>query len=190
MLQNSNKKKKRNQNLKKSDVNEISKNNSENRPHRKEKPFVTEDSKKSDDEHKQELQKLAERRVRLGLLMSEVGRINNIEIAQEDLNKRLMEEARRHPGHEQEVFESYKKNPEAMEQLSAPIYEDKVVDFIIEQAKVTDIKSTMEDLIKAIDEENNEQKERDKSKKTVKKEHTNHTNRNQKYKKEKGHITQ
>jgi len=126
------------------------------------------DSQKTENEHKKEFKEIAERRVRLGLLMSEVGRINNIEIAQEDINKRLMEEARRHPGHEQEVFESYKKNPQAMEQLSAPIYEDKVVDFILETANVIDKQTTMEDLIKSIDQENKEQKEKDKPKKIKK----------------------
>jgi trigger factor len=132
------------------------------------KQLDSEDPIKTEVEQKQEFQKIAERRVRLGLLMSEVGRINKIEISQEDINKKLMEEARRHPGHEQEVFESYKKNPQAMEQLSAPIYEDKVVDYILEQAKVNDKQATMEDLIKAIDEEKDENKDKKKSKEVVK----------------------
>ena len=129
-------------------------------------PVVNEEEK-SEDQQKQEFHQIAERRVRLGLLMSEVGRINNIEISQEDLNKKLMEEARRHPGHEQEVFESYKKNPEAMEQLSAPAYEEKVVDFILEQAKVTEKNATMQNLIKAMDYE--VQKPKVKSKTKIKK---------------------
>ena len=128
----------------------------------------SQDSEKTEKEQKQEFQEIAERRVRLGLLMSEIGRINNIEISQEDINKKLMEEARRHPGHEQEVFESYKKNPQAMEQLSAPIYEDKVVDFIFEQAKINDKQATMDDLIKAIDEEIVENKNKKNSKKKAK----------------------
>jgi trigger factor len=118
---------------------------------KKSKQQVINETEKSDDEQKQDFHQIAQRRVQLGLLMSEVGRINSIEVSQEDLNKKLMEEARRHPGHEQEVFESYKKNPEAMEQLTAPAYEEKVIDFILEQAKVTEKKASMEDLLKAMD---------------------------------------
>jgi trigger factor len=110
-----------------------------------------EDDGKSDDEQKKDFREIAERRVRLGLLMSEVGRVNNVEISQEDLNKQMMAEARNHPGREQEVFEYFKNNPQAMEQLSAPVYEEKVVDFILEKAKVTDKKATMDDLIKALE---------------------------------------
>jgi len=83
--------------------------------------------------------------------MAEVGRSNDVQINQEDVNRQLMEEARRHPGREQEIMEYYRNTPEAMEQLSAPIYEEKVVDFILEQATVTDKKATMDDLIKAMD---------------------------------------
>ncbi|MEE9318518.1 MAG: trigger factor, partial [Rhodospirillales bacterium] len=70
---------------------------------------------KTDDEHKKDFREIAERRVQLGLLLSEVGRANNVQISQEDLNSQLMAEARRHPGHEKEVMEQYKNNPEAME---------------------------------------------------------------------------
>ena len=108
---------------------------------------------KTDDEHKKEFREIAERRIRLGLLMSEVGRSNNLQISQEDLNRQLMAEASRHPGHEKEVMEQYKNNPEAMESLSAPIYEDKVVDFILEQVSVTEKKTTMEELMKAMTED-------------------------------------
>jgi len=107
----------------------------------------------SDDDHKAEFRTIAERRVRLGLLLAEIGRVNEIQIAQEDLNKAVMEETRRYPGQEQEVMEFYQKNPEAMQQLSAPLYEDKVVDFIFEMSKVTDKKGSMADLMKAIEKE-------------------------------------
>ena len=107
--------------------------------------------KAPDAAQKKEFMEIAERRVKLGLLMSEVGRVNNVQVDQDDVNRQLMQEARQHPGHEQEVMEYYQKNPEAMEQLRAPVYEEKVVDFIIEKASVTDKKSTMEDLIKAIE---------------------------------------
>ena len=106
---------------------------------------------KPDTGQEKEFREIAERRVRLGLLMSEVGRTNNVQINQEDVNRQLMEETRRHPGHEQEIMDYFRNTPEAMEQLSAPIYEEKVVDFILEQATVTDKKTSMDDLIKAID---------------------------------------
>jgi len=112
---------------------------------------ATGDDGKSDGEHKEDFRAIAERRVRLGLLLSEIGRANNVEISQEDLNRQLMAEARRHPGQEKEVMDYFRNTPEAMEQLSAPVYEEKVVDFIIEQAKITDKTATMDDLIKALE---------------------------------------
>ena len=123
-----------------------------------------EDNGKSENEQKQDFHDIAERRVRLGLLMSEIGRINKIEISQEDLNNQLMVEARRHPGREQEVIDHFKNNPQAMEQLSAPVYEEKVVDFILEKATVTDQKATMEDLIKAMEMDDDKPKARGKIK--------------------------
>ena len=121
---------------------------------------------KTDDEHKKEFREIAERRIRLGLLMSEVGRSNNLQISQEDLNRQLMAEASRHPGHEKEVMEQYKNNPEAMESLSAPIYEDKVVDFILEQVSVTEKKTTMEELMKAMTEDPDDAKPKTKKAKS------------------------
>lgn len=109
------------------------------------------DEGKSEDEHKKEFREIAERRIRLGLLLSEIGRANNIEISQEDINRQLMTEARRQPGREKEVMDHYRNNPEAMEQLRAPVYEEKVVDFILEKAKITDRKATRDDLIKAME---------------------------------------
>jgi trigger factor len=93
---------------------------------------------KSDDELKKEFRGIAERRVRLGLLLSEVGRLNNIEVSQEEVNRKLIEEARRFPGQERKVVEYYRNHPEILAQLRAPLFEEKVVDFIIEMAKVTD----------------------------------------------------
>ena len=109
------------------------------------------DEGKSDDQHKKEFREIAERRIRLGLLLSEIGRANNIEISQEDINRQLMTEARRQPGREKEVMDYYRKTPEAMEQLRGPVYEEKVVDFILEKTKTTDRKATMDDLIKAME---------------------------------------
>ena len=108
---------------------------------------------KTDDEHKKDFREIAERRVRLGLLLSEVGRANNVQISQEDVNSQLMAEARRHPGREKEVMEHYKNNPEATEELSAPLYEEKVVNFILEQASITEKTATKDELIKTMEDE-------------------------------------
>lgn len=110
------------------------------------------DAGKSDDELKAEYRSLAERRVRLGLLLAEVGRANEITVTQDDLNKALIEEARRYPGQEHLVFQYYKGNPDALNALRAPIFEDKVIDFILELAKVTDKDVSAADLRKDPDE--------------------------------------
>jgi trigger factor len=107
-----------------------------------------EDATKSEDELKTEYRAIAERRVRLGLLLSEVGRRNNIEVTQDELNRAVINEARRFPGQERQVFEFFKNTPHAVENLKAPIFEDKVVDFIIELAKVTETNVSVEDLMR------------------------------------------
>ena len=112
---------------------------------------ATPKDQKPDVEGEKEFREIAEPDVRLALLLAGVGGRDDVEINQEDVNRQLMEEARRHPGREQEIMEHYRNTPEAMEQLSAPIYEEKVVDFILEQTTVTDKKATMDDLIKAMD---------------------------------------
>jgi trigger factor len=74
--------------------------------------------------------------VRLGLLLSEVGRINNIQVNQDEINRALLDQARRFPGQEKKVIEYFRSNAEALGQLRAPLFEDKVIDFIVELAKV------------------------------------------------------
>ncbi len=86
-------------------------------------------------------------------MLSEVGRTNNVQISQEDVNSHLMAEARRHPGHEKEVMEHYKNNSEAMEELSAPLYEEKVVNFILEQVSITEKTATKDELIQTMEDE-------------------------------------
>lgn len=103
---------------------------------------------KSEDELKAEFRRIAERRVRLGLLLSEVGRLNNIQVSQEEVNRALVEQARRFPGQERRVIEYYRNNADALAQLRAPLFEDKVIDFIIEMASVTDKPATIEELMK------------------------------------------
>ena len=78
--------------------------------------------------------------------------MNNIDVTQEDLNRAVVAEARRFPGQEREVVDHYQKNREAMGSLRAPVFEDKVVDFILELARVTERKVSLEDMLKATDE--------------------------------------
>ncbi|WP_085908231.1 trigger factor [Kiloniella majae] len=113
-----------------------------------------EDAAKSEDELKAEYQDIAVRRVRLGLLLSEVGGKNEIDVTQEELNAALLQEARNYPGQEQAVFEFYQKNPQALANLRAPVFEDKVVDFIVDLAKVTEKSISPDDLRKQIEAEN------------------------------------
>jgi trigger factor len=108
---------------------------------------------KSDDALKGEYRAIAERRVRLGLLLSEVGRSNNIQVTQEEINRALMEEARRFPGHERKVVEYYRNQPGALDNLRAPLFENKVVDYILEIAEVTDRSVPIGELLKEEDED-------------------------------------
>ena len=96
-----------------------------------------------------EYRDIAERRVRLGLLLADVGRSNGIEVTPEELNQAVMREAMRYPGQERQVLEFYGKNAELKERLRAPIFEEKTVDFILELAKVSEKSVTPEELLKA-----------------------------------------
>jgi len=110
-----------------------------------------EDKAKSEDELKDEYRKISERRVRLGLVLAEIGRIADVRITEQEVNQALIAEARQYPGQEKQVVEFFQKNPNAMAQLRAPIYEDKVVDHILATAKVTDETVSREDLFKEED---------------------------------------
>ncbi len=96
-----------------------------------------EDKDKSEEALREEYRNIAERRVRLGLLLAEVGRRNELSVSQDELNRAIAGQARYMPGQERQVYAYYQDNPQAMQQLQAPLYEDKVVDFILEMAKVT-----------------------------------------------------
>ncbi len=107
-----------------------------------------EDAKKSDDELRAEYRKIAERRVRLGLVLAEIGRANNVGVTDQELNNAIMAEARNYPGQERMVLDFYRQNPNAAAQMRAPIYEEKVVDLIFGQAETTDTPITKEELLK------------------------------------------
>ena len=100
-------------------------------------------------EERAEYKEIAERRVRLGLVLAEIGRENKIEVTNQELQQAVISEARRYPGQEKQVFEFYQKNPQALENLKAPVYEDKVVNFILEKVKVDSKEVPIEELTKA-----------------------------------------
>ncbi|MBG6148183.1 MAG: trigger factor [Roseibium album] len=118
---------------------------------RNEKTFEDEDT--TEDEAKAEYRKIAERRVRLGLVLSEIGEKNDIQVTDEELQRALYDRVRQFPGQEQQVFEYYKNNQQALASLRAPIYEEKVVDFMLELANVTDKTVTKEELEKLVAED-------------------------------------
>jgi hypothetical protein len=110
------------------------------------KTFADEDT--TEDAAKEEYRKIADRRVRLGLVLSEIGEKNKITVTDDEVSRAVIERARQMPGREKEVWDYYRNNANALAQLRAPIYEDKVVDFILELANVTEKKVTREDLYK------------------------------------------
>jgi trigger factor len=113
------------------------------------KTFADEDT--TEEAAKEEYHKIADRRVRLGLVLSEIGEKNKITVTDDEVSRALIDRARQSPGREKEVWDFYRNNPQALAQLRAPIYEDKVVDFILELANVTEKKVTREDLMKEED---------------------------------------
>jgi trigger factor len=110
------------------------------------KTFADEDT--TEDKAKDEYRKIADRRVRLGLVLSEIGEKNKITVTDDEVGRAVIERARSMPGREKEVWDYYRSNAQALAQLRAPIYEDKVVDFILELANVTEKKVSREDLYK------------------------------------------
>ena len=110
-------------------------------------PAQAADASDSEEAVKAEYRRLAERRIRLGLLLAEVGRSNNLTVTQDEMNQAITREARRHPGYERQVLDFYRQNPEAVANLRAPIFEDKVIDFIVELAKVEERKITPQELL-------------------------------------------
>ena len=99
-----------------------------------------------DDAEKAEAHEMALRRVRLGLLLTEIGNQNNITVTDEDTKQAVMQQAYRFPGQEQQVIEYYNSNPDALRELAGPMFEERVMDYILEIAKVTDKETTVEAL--------------------------------------------
>ncbi len=128
-----------------------------------------EDEGKSEDDLKEEYRKIAHRRVLLGMLLSEVGRKNEITVGQEEVNRAIVTEAQKYPGQEQQVLEFYQNNAEANASLRAPLMEDKVIDFILEMAQVEEQEVSVEDLMKDPDEAESEAKAKPAKKSAAKK---------------------
>ncbi|KUP91744.1 trigger factor [Tritonibacter horizontis] len=99
------------------------------------------------DEHN----KLAERRVRLGLLLAEMGQKAEIEVTDQEMTQAIMQQARQYPGQERQFFEFIQQNAQMQQQLRAPIFEDKVIDLVFEKANVTEKEVSKEDLQKAVE---------------------------------------
>jgi trigger factor len=104
------------------------------------------DEGKTEDELKAEYRKIAERRVRLGLVLGKLGEQNGITVGGDEVQRAILARARQFPGQEQQVFQFYAKNPQAQAEIRAPLFEDKVVDFIAELATVNDRKVDKETL--------------------------------------------
>lgn len=112
-----------------------------------------EDEGKPEEEVRKEYRAIAERRVRLGLVIGDIGEKNKIEVTSDELRRALMEHARRYPGQEKLVYEYYEKTPGALNELRAPLFEDKVVNYILELAKPTETVVSKEELLKSEEDE-------------------------------------
>lgn len=113
------------------------------------------DENTTEDDAKAEYRKIAERRVRLGLVLAEIGEEAGVKVTQEEMNAALMERVRQYPGEEKQVWDFFRNNPQAMAQIQAPLFEDKVVDHIATKAQVTERKVTKDELT-ALDDEDSE----------------------------------
>ena len=100
----------------------------------------------TEEKAKEDYRDIAARRVRLGLLLSEIGSRNTITVSDDEVNKSLIERIRQFPGQERQVYDFYRNNPEMLAELRAPLYEDKVVDYVLELAKVTEKPVSLEEL--------------------------------------------
>ena len=116
---------------------------------KEEKSF--EDDGKTEEEARAEYDDIARRRVRLGLVIGEIGDKHEIQVEQEELREALVQQARQYPGHEKMVYDYFEKTPGAIGQLRAPIFEEKVVDFLISKAVIADKEVTREELVVPID---------------------------------------
>jgi trigger factor len=111
----------------------------------------------TEEKAREEYWKLAQRRVRLGLVLSEIGNENQIRIADEELRRAMIDRARQFPGQERQVIEFYRKNPGALNELRAPVYEEKVISFALEMVKVSERKVAPPELLEFAKEQEREE---------------------------------
>jgi trigger factor len=111
------------------------------------------DENTTEEAAKEDYRKIANRRVRLGLVLAEIGDKNAIKISDEEVTRAIVEQARQMPGREQQVWDYYRKNPNALAELRAPIFEEKVVDFLLALAKVTEKTVSRDELYKVEDDD-------------------------------------
>ncbi len=110
------------------------------------------DKGKDDDTLRTEYRAIAERRVRLGLLLNDIGRLNGVSVSPDEMNRAIRAQVAQYPGQEAQMMELFRKYPQVAENVRAPLYEEKVVDFVLELAKVTDEVVSVEELAKDPDE--------------------------------------
>jgi trigger factor len=115
----------------------------------------------TEEQAREEYRAIAERRVRLGLVLAEIGERNHITVTEEEIRRVIVDRARQLPGHEQHVWDYYQKNPQAVAAVRAPIFEDKVVDFVVELATVAEKEVSREELFR--DEDEDKDKDKDKA---------------------------
>ncbi|ALE03923.1 trigger factor [Bartonella ancashensis] len=111
-----------------------------------------EDENTTEEKMQEEYRTLAQRRVRLGLVLSEIGMKAGIEVSENELQAAIYDQLRQHPGQEKEIMDFFRRTPEAVANLRAPIFEEKVIDYLLTQIKVTDKKVTVDELMKEYDE--------------------------------------
>ncbi len=125
------------------------------------------DEDTTEEEAKTEYQRIADRRVRLGLAIAELGEKNNIQVSEDEITRAIVEQARQYPGQEQQVWDMFRKNPQALAGIRAPLFEDKVIDFILELADVSEKQVSRDELL-ADDEETTSRPKIGKNKKAKK----------------------
>lgn len=113
---------------------------------------IKKQAQNEDDGSEEELKAIAERRVRLGIVLTEAGEKHAVDVTQEELRAAAIAEARKYPGQEEKIFEMFNKQPEMLSRLRAPVFEEKVVDLILEKAKVTEKVVTRDELIAYLEE--------------------------------------
>lgn len=128
-----------------------------------------EDEETTEEAAREEYRKLAERRVRLGLVLSEIGEKAGVEVSEDELQRALYDQVRQYPGQEKEIMEFFRRTPDAVANLRAPIFEEKVVDHLLGKVKVTDKKVTVEELLKEEEDDVSPKKSTSKKKAETKK---------------------